>query len=327
MGKKEAVAFARLLASLGVGVEPDVRFVGAAPRKGGTVVLFRQLPGCAESPSPVYSGAASLLTLAAAVAAADGVITDDEERMIAAQLAAIPSLDDGERARLAAHLDWLFAEPPPLRQIKARVSELREDERDAVLAFLLAIAGADGEISPSEVEVLRKIFVALGLDEGLLYRQLHALSTASTSGPVTVREARTGDPEYSLPPEPRQGAVTLNTEAIEAKLAESAKVSTLLAGIFVDDEPHAAAVKATASARDLAGLDSAHSELLRRLGERPTWGAEEIRAICVDLGLVTDGALEVVNEAAFNVVGSPVWEGDDPLEVDSDVYRELQSIE
>lgn len=327
VGKKEAVAFARLLASLGVGVEPDVRFAGATPRKGGTVVLFRQLPGGVEAPGPEYSGAATLLTLAAAVAAADGVVTEDEERMIAAQLAALPSLDDAERTRLAAHLDWLLAEPPPLRQIKARVSELREDERDAVLAFLLAIAGADGEISPPEVEVLRKIFVALGLDEGLLYQQLHALSTAPTSGPVTVREARKGDPEYPLPPGPYQAAVTLNTEVIEAKLAEAAKVSTLLAGIFVDDEPHAADASATASTQGLAGLDSAHSELLRRLGERTTWGAEEIRALCVDLGLLPDGALEVVNEAAFNVVGSPVWEGDDPLEVDSDVYRELRSIE
>ena len=36
-----------------------------------------------------------------------------------------------------------------------------------------------------------------------------------------------------------------------------------------------------------------------------------------------DGALEIVNEAAFDLAGEPVTEGSDPVEVNTDVVKEI----
>ncbi|NJN58522.1 MAG: hypothetical protein HC879_14000 [Leptolyngbyaceae cyanobacterium SL_5_9] len=41
------------------------------------------------------------------------------------------------------------------------------------------------------------------------------------------------------------------------------------------------------------------------------------------LDLMLDGALEVINEAAFDRCDEAVTEGDNPIEVNSDVLREL----
>ena len=54
--------------------------------------------------------------------------------------------------------------------------------------------------------------------------------------------------------------------------------------------------------------------------------SEDIRtssSFIFSLGLLPDGALEVVNEAAFDACGSAVSAGDDPVEIDGDVVKEL----
>lgn len=319
LGKKDAVAVAVMLGSLGAALEPDVRFGGDVPSRGEPVVLFRHPVGSAEAPTPEYATAAALLNLAAAVAAADGGVSPEEERLLGAHLAMAPQLEEPERVRLAAHLEWLLAKPPSLRGIKTRVAKLKDAERDAVVGALLTVAGAEGIVGPAEVDVLRRIFAALGLDEALLYQQLHALSTDPLGGPITVREASAADPEYALPPAPGRGTVSLDAKLIEAKLAETAKVSTLLAGIFVDDEQSTRAVEPPGR----LGLSAAHHELLRRLGGRSQWNADDVNSLCSELQLLPDGALELINEAAFDVAGVALWQGEDPIEIDPDVVQEL----
>jgi hypothetical protein len=41
------------------------------------------------------------------------------------------------------------------------------------------------------------------------------------------------------------------------------------------------------------------------------------------LGLLPDGALETLNEAAFEAVGEPVCEGSDPIEINRDAIEEM----
>ena len=36
-----------------------------------------------------------------------------------------------------------------------------------------------------------------------------------------------------------------------------------------------------------------------------------------------DGALEIVNEAAFDATGEPACEGSDPVEINSDAAKEI----
>jgi hypothetical protein len=43
----------------------------------------------------------------------------------------------------------------------------------------------------------------------------------------------------------------------------------------------------------------------------------------LDLGLLPDGALERINEAAFERCGTAVCEGEDPVDVNTNVLEEM----
>src|SRR3712207_7803096 len=59
------------------------------------------------------------------------------------------------------------------------------------------------------------------------------------------------------------------------------------------------------------GLDPAHSAFLAVLSGRERWTREEIEAEAARISLMPDGALELLNEAAWDACGEPVWEGED----------------
>ena len=46
-----------------------------------------------------------------------------------------------------------------------------------------------------------------------------------------------------------------------------------------------------------------------------------MQALAAALGLMTDGALEHLNEAAFDHADGPLTEGDDPLEINPDILE------
>ena len=186
---------------------------------------------------------------------------------------------------------------------------------------LLAIAGADGFISAEEVQMLRRLFAALGIGEAVLYSELHSLTaTASPGGPVVVRPAGPVEPEYALPGSPERGNIVLDQTVIAAKLADSAAAAALLAGIFVEDEPTAPARPQPAHG---GVLDELHSRFLGRLRERPEWSRDDVEAIAAELGLLPDGALEICNDAAFELAGDAALLGDDPIEVDRDIVEAI----
>ena len=72
-----------------------------------------------------------------------------------------------------------------------------------------------------------------------------------------------------------------------------------------------------------AGLDAAHNALLSRLRGRLSWPRDDFTRAAAELGLLPDGALETLNEAAFEAVGEPVCEGSDPIEINHDAIEEM----
>ena len=80
--------------------------------------------------------------------------------------------------------------------------------------------------------------------------------------------------------------------------------------------------KAT-SGSALDGLDSLHAELVRYLAQRRIWSREEFEQTAGELGLMPAGAIETINDAAFERCDEPLLEGDDPLEVNDEALKEL----
>jgi tellurite resistance protein len=332
LGKSDYVGIAQLLEKLGYGLEPDVRFCGARFEETEPIVVFRLKEGAATAPTPEYKAATQLLHLAALVALADGSVTSQEESHLLAHLERSLNLGRAEGERLEAHLRWLTATKPSLTGIKKRVEGLSADQRERLGEFLVTVAGADGILAASEIAILQKIYQRIGIDPARLYRHIHALSTETVdSGPITIIPPLERSREYGVPPpEPTTGAgprsIQLNAAMIEKKLQQSAAVAVLLADVFAGEdatEPSLQARELVTPGDVVTGLDSAHSALLRRLAARDLWPRAEFDTLADSMNVMPEGAIDRLNEAAYEAIGEPVLEDDDPLVVDHKVLGEM----
>lgn len=287
--------------------------------------LTRLASGSPTAPSPPYVGATALLHLAAAVSASDGSISDKEEEHLERHMRASLDLTPGEPERLSAHLQWLLAAPPSLAGLKKRLAEFKDSQRETIGRFLVTVAGADGHISPAEITTLSKICRLLGLEADAVFSHVHALSTAPATEPVTIRPAEPSEGGRAIrPPLSVEREFTLDMEAIAAKLDETAAVAALLGDVFADEEEEPA-LAPPPKAEAVAGLDPLHSAFLRALVEHSAWDRNEIEELAARIGVLPDGALDLVNDAALEKLGDPLCEGEESIQIDHEVLEELLS--
>jgi uncharacterized tellurite resistance protein B-like protein len=325
LAKSEAVLLAQLLEKGGYGIEPDVRFGGAPLAPEGVAIIFKLVPGFPAVASPQYIAATVLMQLAVTVSAADGSISLPEREYLQEHLQRGLSLTDAERLRLSAHLAWLVESPPSLTGLKKRLEPLDTRQRSSIADFMIGVAGADGQITPDEIRTLGKIYPMLGMPADAVYSHVHAMeagveATIQGNEPVTVVP---GQPVagYSIPRPKEIGAVQLDMTAVKAKLAESAQISAILEDIFAEDEP--AGVAPPSAAVPEGKASSPHNMLLSRLLERPEWSRAEFESVAGEFKLLPDGAIDKLNEAAFEHSGGPVIEGEDPIYIDTTLAQEL----
>jgi tellurite resistance protein len=295
--KRALETFATFLERSGYGIVPDPRCGDSLPHE--VLVLFR-LPGGSEAASPAGEAAAVVLQLAVTVAMADGAVDPRQERQLLEHVEEAAHLGPAERARLQAYLLWLLVEPQGLLGSEKRLKSFSEDRCRAVARFLITLAGADGHVSPEEIRQLKRIYRVLRLDADNLYSDIH--SVLAGAGPAEAAAAGS--------------RLALDRRKIEDKLAETEQASTLLGQIFADEEP-------AAPTAPTAGLDASHAALLREIAGRGTWERADFEERAAALGLLPDGALEMLNEAAFHLCGAPLLEGGETLEIDPEVLREM----
>jgi tellurite resistance protein len=327
LAKSEAVLLAQLLEKGGFGIEPDVRFGGAPLAPGGAAVIFK-LPGdTASFASPQYAAATVLLHLAVAVSAADGSISAAEERHLEEHMQRSLTLSNTERVRLSAHLSWLMQSRPGLTSLRKRLEALDARQRRTMAEFVIGVAGADGQISPEEIQTIGKIYPMLGLDVDDVYGHVHAMATGAAIALEGGERSAAGSAQrsggYTIPVRPGlAGPVQLDTTAVKKKLAESAQISAILDDIFTDEEPERV-VQPGGPVSPMGKMPHAHCVLLSKLVERSEWSRADFERIAAECTLLPDGAVDALNEAAFDLAGTPVIEGDDPIQIDSATAKEL----
>lgn len=321
-------SLARALSEAGLGIEPDIKFGGKVPNSDGTVVLFSDDALHAHpGPTPEYATAALTLHLAVSVSAADGDVAEEERHLLLRQLEAWMHFNASAKRRLQAHLRLLVTEPPGLNNLKKRIEVLPLNAREALGEFLAQVAKADNEVTPAEVKLLEKIFKMLGLEAKSVYSMLHVAAEA----PVPVRTMEVASAGYSIPspPTPKEVGIELDMSRIAALHAESEKVSSILGAIFAEEIAQPESVpeplEIEAVIQDsVMGLDAEHTALIHVLCTRPEWTREELEELAQDRGILLDGVLERINEAAFDKHDQPFSEGDDPVEINQEVVREIQ---
>lgn len=312
----DATRMVTFLQRLGFGVEPDSRSGGAAIETGKPAVVFRIDPAATFDGS-TYRVVKVIAELASGVALADGVMADVERKILSDSIEGFP-LSMPERLRLHAFLRWLEIARPGASGLAKRVALVPMEQRTAVGELLVAIAGADGYVAPAEVDVLKRAYRTLDLDQESVYSTIHGLAVAPATTPVTVRPP-TGTERHALPPAPTQsadGGYRLDMAIVAAKLKDSEHLSALLSGVFAEEA-------AVPTFEPVAGLNETHSELVRALGQREGWSRDEYQELVRRFGLMPAGAIESINDAAYERTGAPLIEDGDRISLDPAVLKEM----
>ncbi|HCI3501666.1 TPA: TerB N-terminal domain-containing protein [Pseudomonas aeruginosa] len=323
LSREKVLTLARALESLHIGIEPDVLTGSRTPKSEENVALFAtQAEDGDLRSSPAYSAASVTLDLACAVAAADGDTSPQEIMLLSQHIDSWSHLSGAHRKRLKAHLRLQLNQPPTLQSLKKKLEPLAEPAKRVVAAFLAHLAQVDGEVSPAEVKLLERVYKTLQLDPQSLYSDLHVAASGSSVGSSQTTPSIPG----ASPSKP-VGGFALDQERIAQLQRETEQVSALLAQVFVDDkpaEPDDVVVEETVEdTSTICGLDADHSALLRVLVSRTEWSRDELEAVASDMELMLDGALERINDMAFEHFDMPVTEGEDPFEVNPDIMDKL----
>lgn len=319
LSKDQSLALARALESSDIAIEPDILAGARAVKLDENVVLFHSPRTESTSRSTsAYKAALLTLQLASTVANADGEFSDGEYEHLQAQVHSWTHLARDHIRRLSAHLQLLRAAPASLTSLRSKLDTFDARGKEAVASFLASVAQADGHVSPEEVKFLEKLYKTLGVDTQKVFSHVHA---ASSGNPMTMVQPAASSPAAS--------GFKLDTERIAALQKETAAVTAMLAEIFQEEElpvpvaPVTEEAAISVTTQGILGLDEVHSAMARMLLSRAAWTRDELNDIAADLDLMLDGALETINEAAFDAHDMPLTEGDDSITVNPELLEKL----
>jgi tellurite resistance protein len=283
-------------------IKPDMRIL-LLPHDNGSLAI--------ESPSQEFLLALFELTLGAYIAHANHRVLPEEMDILSKRIEVLSHLKKSEHNRLYLYIRWLAIQKVELLTLKNKLKSLNKDSKMAFADIAIAVAAADGKIIPQKVKALETVYQSMGLDKKELFSSLHSMTKSGAHKSIVKTN------------KPLDGGVNpLNMERIASTLHDTAKASTLLASIFDDDkiEPEPEKINENIDENTIyAGLDKVHAQLLNELLKKDEWSRDEYQKLASSLKLMPDGAIEVINEWAFEVCDEIIIENDDPMII----YKEL----
>lgn len=312
-----------------IGVEPSLSESRIAPGDLDKIALFKLGIESNEENSNLYKSAAAMVDLASAVANSDGHFSADEVKFIHAQIDSWDHLALNSRIRLRARTRLLIDQPLSAQSIKGRIKQLDVSSKLAMAKLSATLVNADGVVSPAEVKFLEKIYKLLDISPSQVANDIHAATPSSSKTQSAVK---------TVAQKAKAPGFQLDRARIASLQTESDQVAQLLGNIFSDESPskelHDLEVEETTTSTDileelpttnsnLFGLDAPHSAFLRMLVSRTEWTRIEVEALAADLELMTDGALEKLNEIAYDKFDMPLTEGDDIIEINPELIENI----
>ncbi len=288
------------LSIVGYAIEPDPED-GTERIEDGTVVQVFRCSGRTRSRALDVACAAAVLVAAVGrtQAAADYWLSKVPSRV---------SLTQDETTRLRARLVWFGTKAVTLAKAKKLLGDATQEEKEFCAWSATVAAGATGHVGKPQIAALEAIHDSLGVPRGALYAGLHAVigaASAPAKEPVLVSD----EVQEVVYPIPRPAAPTERVDVESGGLdrirAETERVSVMLAEIFVEDE-QTSQVPEGVGGGPLAGLDAEHAALLTRLLSRTEWTRDEFDKAATEAGLMPGGAMETINEWAFDHHGEPI---------------------
>ncbi len=309
LGLRQAREISAILAHFGYGMEPDPT-QGAADRPRAGIMLFRA-PGAA-APGPAFHRAALVTGVLAS--------TDDDERSGARAIVELidrSGLAAAEAVRLTARYRAVRGQKLPAARLRSLIEPLSADDREAAASLATAVISAGGTADHRAIAAIERLFDALGIERRSLYGALHR-GAAAAQEPVIVERHEPGGPRHRIPAPPRPGPLIIDMTRLDVILRETREVAAVLAPIYEEAEPapppDAPSVTPPALADSrFPGLEAGHARFLDVVCRQERWPRTQFEHMAREFGLLPDGAVETINEWAYDALGDALLEEGDPV--------------
>ncbi|MXZ20153.1 MAG: hypothetical protein F4Y84_06030 [Caldilineaceae bacterium SB0665_bin_25] len=330
INSKEAQMLSNVAEKAGHGIAPDIRFHHAKPDIDGKIALFAGGHGPDFAPSSEFNKVVTMLRLGALVAVADEHISDSEVGALNDAVAHNSRLTETEKRSLYAYMLWRLHTPPGKTGLKKSLDALSASEKVAISHVLVGVALADGKIDPAEVRQLEKLYTQLGLDKGMVARDIHSLASSRLPRPEGKSDTSSATPIKAQDGSP--SAFSLDHELLRRYEEETREAQSVLESILVDEDlieesDNETPTAAPTDSGSIPGLDTQYRRLFDKLIAKEEWTHEEMERFCDGLQLMTNGAVETINDWAFAHVGAPLIEEGSAVHIDIEVAEEIAALQ
>ena len=236
----------------------------------------------------------------------DGSLTKTQKSTIETLIKGTKGLKRAEKIRLSHNFQRML-KSPPFPKFTARLGHYKKlIDPNIVRPFLVKCASIGNLNNAKTVSLMETIYKRMGVDTALVYSDLHA--EESTSQYTEIRK--------------KQGKIReLDFEKINKIRSETEQVSEVLGGIF--NEQQAVSSSEKSNLVGSLGLDNKHEILVRNLLDKSNWTESEFEKLVKQQGLFTAGALESINEWAFDRFEAPLIDDHDGYQVDVDIIEKI----
>ena len=330
INKKEAEMLSAVAEKAGFGIAPDIRFHQAKPNIDGKIMLFPGGHGENFSPSSEFRKVGTILRLGSIVAGIDNHIADSEIKLLRNLITQNKKLEETEKHSLNAYMYWRLNTPANTAGLKKRLEVLGKSDKIAISHILIGVALADGRVDPAEITQLEKLYGQLGLDKTMVTSDIHNLSSDRPPHAEQGRRTTVGTPLEAQSAE--APSLSLDRDLLELYEEETRDVQSVLESIFADDDvldkPETEIISETRISEGvISRLDTKYQNLYEKLITREKWSLEEVEGFCQEHQLMTDGAVEAINDWAFDNVAAPLIDDGSVVYIDLEVAEEISTLQ
>lgn len=338
---KVQASLAGFLDGLGYGFEPDRRYGSAGLAGNGAICLFKAASGGGVSNAGSHYPVARLVVEFAVLAArVDGEVNQREMAVVKRFMDSCTQLNDLERRRLTAVARAIMKSGSVDGAYMAALAKLAPGVWDRLVRTVGEVIAADGTPGVEETRFLEKMFKARKLQvneaHALLMRQNPVGGKPDVEGLSSIAKAVKSEGVVIAPEALKVGEPTVTRPApVEidfAKLAVLKKETAEVAGILHDifQEPEIEIEKeishACSQTVQFDGLDEAHGELLVYLLREGPVDRSAFGLKASEHGLYVDGAIETINEWAYDRFDDPAVEDGSEVSIDGEMVERLNNM-
>ena len=344
LSKKQNELIINLAELAGFGIAPDQSYHQTRLQSDGYAVLFAGGHGADFEPSASFYQVSLAMRLGAMVATINGYVDKSEVDTLLTLLNQDSQLTTVEKDSLTAYLLWQLNTPANMAGLKVTLATLDEQYIGFISRFIITVALANGNIEPSQIKQIEKLYQALGLDKTLVTSDIHQLTTNKKSNSSINNE-----PQITANSSKGNSPFSFDIELLALHERETAVAKAMLSSIFAveneaeENEPkenenldisdkiatdaqNNMTIENSDNKATVDGLDSSHSQLYKQLISAEVWQREAVDDLCKSLNLMINGAIETINDWAYENVDAPVLEDDDEVIVDFEIVEELKAL-